>query len=55
MQSENDFTHNTIPQDSTPIPVWNDFRHYHDFMITLLSCNRKHNVTINNIWDDHYE
>ena len=54
LQKEKNFTHNTTPTTSTPIPVWNDYNHYHDFLITLLSYDRKNNTTVKNIWEYEY-
>ena len=33
---------------------WNEYSYYHDYFIQLLSYDRKHNYTRNNIWDFSY-
>ena len=54
MQKEKDFTPTTTTKSSTPIPIWSDYNHYHDFLITLLSYNRKNMSAVNNIWEYEY-
>ena len=52
LQKEKELKNNTKP--STPIPIWNDYNHYHDFFITLLSYERKNNTIKHDIWDFEY-
>lgn len=33
---------------------WNEYSHYHDYFVELLSYNRKHNYNYNNIWEFRY-
>jgi len=33
---------------------WNEYGHYHDYFVELLSYNQKHNYTTSNIWDFCY-
>ena len=33
---------------------WNEYSHYHDYFVELLSYNRKHNYTHGNIWEYCY-
>lgn len=33
---------------------WHEYSHYHDYFVELLSYNRKHNFTHNNIWEFSY-
>ena len=33
---------------------WNEYSHYHDYFVELLSYNQKHNYTTSNIWDFCY-
>jgi len=52
LQKEKQLKNNT--KTSTPIPIWNDYNHYHDFFITLLSYERKNNMDKCNVWDFEY-
>ena len=33
---------------------WNEYCHYHDYFVELLSYGRKHNYTQSNIWEFCY-
>lgn len=33
---------------------WNEYSHYHDYFVELLSYNRKHNYTHCNVWEFSY-
>ena len=33
---------------------WNEYSHYHDYFVELLSYSRKHNFTHSNIWEFCY-
>lgn len=41
-------------ESSTDNFSWNEYSHYHDYFVELLSYNRKHNYTHGNIWEYCY-
>lgn len=41
-------------ENSTVTFSWNEYSHYHDYFVELLSYNRKHNFTHSNIWEFSY-
>ena len=51
-----DFDKNTTetPKSSTNDFSWNEYSHYHDYFVELLSYNRKHNYDHSTIWEFSY-
>lgn len=43
-------TKDTVSHTST----WNEYSHYHDYFVELLSYNQKHNYVHNSIWEFSY-
>lgn len=54
MYLEENITDTNTKDKSTPIPVWNEYNHYHDYFTKQLSYNRRTNYTRSNVWDFEY-
>ena len=44
----------TSKDKSTTILVWNEYAHYHDYLIELLYYGRKENYHKSNVWEFQY-